>query len=88
MDCGATALNLLLRAGVLLHDEDGSWSLADNYKSRQVHVYRDTKTIENMPKFVRDMQERKISSSGTVGAREVMATVHHGGHGCFTLCVA
>ena len=60
-ECGAITLDLLHRAGVLLQDEDGSWSLAEDYKSRRVYVYGDAKTIENMAKFVHDMQERKIS---------------------------
>ena len=62
-ECSAITLDLLLRAGVLLQDEDESWSLADDYKSRRVCVYGDAKNIENMAKFFRDMQERKISST-------------------------
>ena len=62
-ECGAITLDLLLRAGVLLQNEDGSWSLVNDYKTRRVYVYGDAKTIENMAKFVRDMQERKISFS-------------------------
>ena len=42
---------------------DGSWYLADDYKSHWVYVYGYAKIIEKMSKFVRDIQERKISSS-------------------------
>ena len=37
--------------------------LADDYKSRMVYVYGDGKMIENIAKFVRDMQERNVTFS-------------------------
>ena len=60
-ECGAITLDLLLRAGVLMQDDNGSWSLANDYETRRVYIYGDGKTIENMAKFVRDMQARQIS---------------------------
>ena len=61
-ECGAITLDLLLWAGVLLiPNEEGSWSLADDWKTRHIYLFGDAKTIENMTKFVRDMQDRKIS---------------------------
>ena len=62
-ECGAITLDLLLRAGVLLHEYDGSWALAEDYMSRRIYVYGGAKTIENIAKFVRDVQERQISFS-------------------------
>ena len=56
-------LDLLLRSGVLVEDEDGGWALAEDWETRRVYLYGDAKTIENMTKFVRDMQDRKISYS-------------------------
>ncbi len=60
-ECGAITLDLLLRAGVLVSTDKGSWELAENWESRRVYLYGDAKTIENVTKFVRDMQERRIS---------------------------
>ena len=55
------AHDLLLRAGVLLQDDDRTCLLADDYESRRVYIYGDGKRIENMAKFVRDMQAQQIS---------------------------
>ena len=44
-------------------NEDGSWDLAGDYKDRCVNLYGDAKTVENMTKFVRDMQDRRINYS-------------------------
>ncbi len=41
--------------------KDGSWTLADDWANRRVYLFGDAKTIENMSKFVKDMQDRKIS---------------------------
>ena len=58
-ECGALTLDLLLRAGVLVENKDGSWSLAKDYKERRIYLVGDAKTIENIVKVVRDMQDRK-----------------------------
>jgi len=60
-ECGAITLDLLLRAGVIVEVDDGSWELAKNWESRRIYLYGDAKTIENMTKFVRDMQDCRIS---------------------------
>ena len=39
--------------------------LAEDWKSIRVYLYGDTKTIENMTKFVCDMQDRQISYSAS-----------------------
>ena len=70
-ECGAITLDLLLRAGVLVTNEDGSWSLADDWDQRRIYIFGDAKTIENMAKFVRDMQDRKISYSNANMQAEV-----------------
>ena len=60
-ECGSITLDLLLRSGILEETEEGSWSLADDWENRRVYLFGDAKTIENMSKFVKDMQDRKIS---------------------------
>ena len=60
---GAITLDLVLRAGILVEAEDGSWTVADNYLTRRIYLYGDAKRVENMVKFVRDMQDRRISYS-------------------------
>ena len=45
----------------MIEVDAGGWALADDWQSRRVYLYGDAKTIENMTKFVRDMQDRKIS---------------------------
>ena len=60
-ECGAILLDLLLRAGVLLQDSDGTWSLAPDWETRRVYLFGDAKTVENVAKFARDMQLRKIT---------------------------
>ena len=60
-ECGSITLDLLLRSGILVETEDGGWSLADDWENRRVYLFGDAKTIENMSKFVKDMQDRKIS---------------------------
>ena len=62
-ECGVITLDLLLRAGVLIQSDDGSWELADDWDKRRIYIFGDAKTIENMAKFVRDMQDRRISYS-------------------------
>ena len=62
-ECGAITLDLLFRAGVLENDDGGGWALADDWENRRIYLFGDAKTIENMTKFVRDMQDRKISYS-------------------------
>ena len=62
-ECGVFTLDLLLRAGVLISHENGGWSLAEDWNTQRIYLFGDAKTIENMTKFVRDMQERKISYS-------------------------
>ena len=47
----------------MIEDKNGGWSLAEDYKSRRIYVYGDAKTIKNMAKFVRDMQDCKVSFS-------------------------
>lgn len=59
-ECGTVTLDLLLLSGVLVEDEDSGWALAEDWETRHVYLYGDAKTIENMTKFVRDMQDRKI----------------------------
>ena len=39
----------------------GEWGLAENWHERRIYLYGDAKTVENMCKFVRDMQDRRIS---------------------------
>ena len=60
-ECGSITLDLLLRSGILEQTEDGSWTLAEDWETRRVYLFGDAKTIENMSKFVRDMQNSKIS---------------------------
>ena len=62
-ESGAITLDLLIRSGVLFQDEDESWSLVEDYRSRLVCVHGDANTIENMARFVQDIQEHKISST-------------------------
>ena len=62
-ECGAITLELLLRAGVLVEGSDGRWHLADDWETRRIYLIGDVKTIENVTKFVRDMQERRIAYS-------------------------
>ena len=79
-ECGSLTLDLLLRSGVLEQIEDGSWKLADDWEKRRVYLFGDAKTIENMTKFVRDMQDRKISYTqefevnGDVPPLEILCT--------------
>jgi hypothetical protein len=60
-ECGSITLDLLLRSGILEETEDGGWTLVNDWDTRRVYLFGDAKTIENMSKFVRDMQDRKIS---------------------------
>ena len=60
-ECRAITLDLLLRAGVLMPDDEGGWVLADDWEERRIYLYGNTKTVENMSEFVHDMQDRKIS---------------------------
>ena len=60
-ECRAITLDFLLRADILFKNNDGSWILADECKSCRVYLFGDAKTIKNMTKFVRDMQNRNIS---------------------------
>jgi hypothetical protein len=62
-ECGAITLDLLLRAGVLVEGNSGKWDLAENYLERRIYLVGDGKTVENMVKFVRDMQDRRITYS-------------------------
>ena len=62
-ECGAIALDLLLRAGVLVENKSKGLDLADDYDTRRIYLYGDAKTLENMVKFVRDMQDRRMSYS-------------------------
>ena len=62
-ECGTILLDLLLRAGVLDQTNDGRWNLAANWKERNVYFFGDAKTVENITKFVRDVQERRLSYS-------------------------
>ena len=64
-ECVVITLDLLLRAGVLIQSDGGSWELANDWNKRRIYIFGDTKTIENMAKFVRDMQDRRISYSVT-----------------------
>ena len=43
--------------------EDGSWQLAEDYKSCRIYLVGGAKIVENIVKFVRDMQDRHISFS-------------------------
>ncbi len=60
-ECGSITLDLLLRYGILEETKEGGWTLADNWENRRVYLFGDAKTIKNMSKFVKDMQDRKIS---------------------------
>ena len=62
-ECGAITLDLLLRAEVLVLGKDGDWVLADDWEQRRIYLFGDAKTIENITKFVRDMQNRRITYS-------------------------
>ena len=54
-ECGTITLDLLLRAGVLISHQNGSWLLAGDWNTRRIYLVGDTTTIENMTKFVCDM---------------------------------
>ena len=69
---GAITLDLLLQAGVLIKYEDGGWSLAEDYKTRRIYISGDAKIIENMAKFVRDMQDCRVSFSDANLQSEVL----------------
>ena len=71
-ECGAITLDLLLRAGVFVEDEDGLWQLVDDYNQRRTYLFGDAKTIEDMTKFVRDMQDRRISYSAANVQSEIL----------------
>ncbi len=60
-ECGAITLDLLLRAGVLEENDDGLWVLANDWDTRRIYLYGNAKTIENITKFVCDMQDRRVS---------------------------
>ena len=62
-ECGTITLDLLLRAGVLGKQDDGRWGLTEDYALRRIYIVSDTKTVENMVEFVRDMQDRQITYS-------------------------
>jgi hypothetical protein len=51
-------LDLLLCAGVLDQTNAGAWTLAENWQERNVYIFGDAKTIENVTKCVQDVQER------------------------------
>ena len=61
--CGAITLDLLLKAGIINTQEDGSWALASDWETRRPIIFGDAKTTENMSKFMRDMQIRELSLS-------------------------
>ena len=44
-------------------NDDGSWLLPDDWDKSRIYIFEDAKTIENMTKFVCDMQDRHISYS-------------------------
>ena len=46
-----------------MESESGNWELADNYNTRRIYIVGDAKTVENMIKFVRDIQSRCITYS-------------------------
>ena len=41
--------------------KDGSWDLADGWELRRIYIYGNAKTIENMVKFMRVIQNNQIS---------------------------
>ena len=62
-ECAAITLDLLLHVGVVIEEDGGGWSLAPDYHLRRIYLFGDAKTIENVAKFVCDMQARKITYS-------------------------
>ena len=42
---------------------DGKWKLTDDYKDRRIYLVGDAKTVENIIKFVRDIQDRRTTFS-------------------------
>ena len=62
-ECGAILLDLLLRAGVLLQTNDVANGNLKTTGRKKMYFFGDAKTIEHVTKFVRDVQERRLSYS-------------------------
>ena len=62
-ECGVITLDLILRAGVLLEDDNRGWKLAPNYYLWHIYLFDDAKTIESITKFVQGMQSQKVMYS-------------------------
>ena len=45
----------------MIEDINRSWELKPDWESRRGFIFGDAKTIENMFKFIRDMQDRRIT---------------------------
>ena len=60
-NCGGITSNLVLRDNVLGANFNWKWELAEDWQSHRIYLFDNAKTIENVAKFMRDMQERCIS---------------------------
>ena len=61
--CGGLALDLLYKFGILIHNEDGGWDLANDWERKRIYVVGDVKTADNIDKFIRDLIKRPLSSN-------------------------
>ena len=60
---GALTLDLLLRAGILVEEKDGTWTLAKDNNDRRIYLVGDANTVKNIVKFVQDIQDRRTTFS-------------------------
>ena len=73
-NCGAILLDFLLKIGLIVLQNDGSWALAQDWKDFRPMIFGDAKTTEKMSKFIRDMQGHQLSLSDLSTQADVFVT--------------
>ena len=64
-ECGALALSLLKKFGIIEESDCGAWTLKPGYKERYCYVADDVKTVNNISKVVADLQKGSLSLQET-----------------------
>ena len=59
-ECGALSLDLLHRFGIIAKD-NGSYSVAPDFKAKRAYLFGDVKTVDNIDKFVSSLVGRRLS---------------------------
>ena len=62
-ECGTITLDLLLKFGIVHEVDDGSYALADDFKSKRCYMFGVVKTVDNIDKMANDLVNRPMSLS-------------------------